>query len=79
MVTLTGPSAGFPTPLLSQLESTLRKATHDRIRGLAVDLVEGQVRIRGRFPCQHTRQLALHAALGLLPTELLSTEFIVGG
>ena len=66
------------TSLLAQLEDVIRRTTHGRIRGLAVEQVEGRVLIRGRVPCQHTRQLALHAALGLLPTDGLSAEITVG-
>jgi hypothetical protein len=64
---------------LSQLvESRIRQSTHDRIRDLKVEEVQGLVIVRGNAPSYHAKQLALHGALELLPGQRISTEITVG-
>jgi hypothetical protein len=64
---------------LSQLvESRIRQSTHDRIRDLKVEEVQGLVVVRGTAPSYHAKQLALHGALELLPGQRISTEITVG-
>ena len=64
--------------LIDQVEEQVRRTTHDRIRGLRVEEVHGRVIIRGRAATQHTRQLALEGALGVLPGDRIRTEIAVG-
>ena len=52
--------------LIQKVEDRVRRTTHGRIRGLAVEEVQGRVFIRGEVPSHHTRQLALQGALELL-------------
>ena len=64
--------------LTEQVETRVRQATHDRIRGLSVEEVRGRVVIRGSSATYHTKQLALHGALEVLAGDRLSAEITVG-
>ena len=64
--------------LVQDIEDRVRETTHGRIRGLAVEEVQGQVVIRGSVSSHHTRQLALHAALQFLPGDRFSARITVG-
>ncbi len=64
--------------LVQDVENRVRENTHGRIRGLAVEEVHGWVEIRGQVPSHHTRQLALHAALQLLPGDRCRSCITVG-
>jgi hypothetical protein len=73
--------AGFtetPMTLAEQVEEEVRRSTHGRIRGLCVEEVQGRLVVRGRAPSQHMKQLALHAALGLLPGGGFDADITVG-
>ncbi len=63
--------------LLAQVESQIRLTTHDRIRHLSVEEVQGRVVICGRAPTYHAKQLALHGVLELLPGDRFRTEITV--
>lgn len=67
-----------PLSLAQELEVRLRSSTHGRIRGLSVESVEGQFVLKGRVPSHHTRQLALQAALDLLPSQDVRACITVG-
>jgi hypothetical protein len=80
------PCASFPpyspeesamSPLIDQLVSRIRQSTHNRIRDLSVFEAHGRVVVRGRVPSHHTKQLALHGILELLPGDRLHTEIAV--
>ena len=64
--------------MVEKVTDLVRRTTHGRIRGLAVEEVQGRVIIRGRVPSHHTRQLALHAALELLSSERFLAHITVG-
>ncbi len=64
--------------LTEQVETRVRQATHDRIRGLSVEEIRGRVVIRGTSATYHTRQLALQGALEVLAGDRLSAEITVG-
>ncbi len=64
--------------LVQQVEDRVRQTTHGRIRGLAVEEIQGNVVIRGQVPSHHTRQLALHAALELLGGDRCRSFITVG-
>lgn len=66
-----------PLTLSQLVESRIRQSTHDRIRDLTVEEVQGQFVVRGSAPSYHTKQLALHGALELLAGGRLSTEITV--
>jgi hypothetical protein len=66
------------TVLMQELEDRVRRTTHGRIRDLAVEEVQGQVVVRGRVSTHHARQLALQAALDLLPGRSLRACITVG-
>jgi hypothetical protein len=70
-------TSGIAT-LLEEVASRVRETTHGRIRGLAVEEVQGRVVVRGRVPSYHTKQLALQGALELLTGDQFSAEIIVG-
>ncbi len=63
--------------LVPQVESRVRASTHDRIRGLAVEEVQGRLVVRGRATSHHARQLALHAALELLGCDQFAADIVV--
>lgn len=64
--------------LIQKVEDHVRQTTHGRIRGLAVEEVQGRFVIRGQVPSHHTRQLALHAALELLSSDQCNSCITVG-
>ena len=66
------------TTLLEEVETRVRQFTHNRIRNLVVEEVQGRVEVRGRVPSQHTKQLALHGALELLSGDRFSSKITVG-
>lgn len=65
------------TSLVELLESSIMQTTHGRIRDLAVEEVQGRVVVRGRVPSYHTKQLALHAALELIPGDRFDSHITV--
>jgi hypothetical protein len=64
--------------LIEEVETRVREASHDRIRGLTVREDHGRILIRGQAPTHHAKQLALHGALELLSGECIRAEIIVG-
>ena len=64
--------------LLSEIEDLIRRTTHGRIRGLAVEEVQGQILVSGRVPSYHIKQLALHAVLALPPGDEVHAQITVG-
>ena len=65
-------------PTLAQLvESRVRESTHGRIRNLEVEEIQGRVVVRGQVPSHHTKQLALHGALEVLPGDRFSSNITV--
>lgn len=50
------------------LTARVRARTSRRVRGLAVEVVPGEVVLRGACESFHVKQLALHAVRELLPT-----------
>lgn len=71
------PTSG--SALIKEVETRVRQTTHGRIRGLAVEEVQGRVVLRGQVPSQHTKQLALHAALQLLSGDRLCCALLTVG
>jgi hypothetical protein len=63
--------------LLQKVEHSIRQTTHGRIRDLAVEEVQGRYVVRGRVPSYHTKQLALYAALELLPSDRFDMNILV--
>lgn len=51
--------SGTTLTLTEQVESSIRKSTHDRIRDLTVEEVHGRLVVRGTAPSYHAKQLAL--------------------
>ena len=64
--------------LVQQVELLVRQTTHDQVRGLAVEEIQGRVILRGKVPSQHTRQLALLAVSELLTSDRFSAQLVVG-
>jgi len=64
--------------LREQVESRVRQFTHNRIRNLTVEEVQGCVVVRGQVPSYHTKQLALHGALELVSGDRFSSNITVG-
>ena len=64
-------------PLVEQLESRIRRSTYNRIQDLSIQEAHGRVVVRGRVPTHHTKQLALHGILEILPGDRLHTEIAV--
>lgn len=64
--------------LVEQVETQIREATHDAIRGLVVSEERGRIRVSGQAPTQYARQLALSGALQYLSGEQIRAEITVG-
>jgi osmotically-inducible protein OsmY len=64
--------------LTERVESSIRKSTHDRIRDLTVEEVQGHLVVRGTAPSYHAKQLALHGAMKMVTGHQISTEITVG-
>lgn len=64
--------------LIQEIADRVRATTHGRVRGLAIEEVQGRVTIRGQVSSHHTRQLALHAALEFLPGDRCHSCITVG-
>jgi hypothetical protein len=58
-------------PLARRVEQSVRQRLVGRIRGLAVEEVQGRVVVRGEVHSQHAKQLVLMAALEVLPGSQL--------
>jgi hypothetical protein len=63
--------------LLQQIEARVRDTTSNRVRDLLVEEVGDCVVVRGQVRNRHTKQLALHAALELLPGGRLHDQIVV--
>lgn len=72
------PSQPKVASLIQQVAERIKRTTHGRIRDLLVEEIKGMVVIRGRVPSHYSRQLALHGALELLPSERCRAEIRVG-
>ena len=64
-------------PLVEQIETQVRQATHGSIRDLVVSEDRGKIRISGQTRTQYARQLALCGALQYLSGEQLRAEITV--
>jgi hypothetical protein len=64
--------------LLQQIEARVRDTTSNRVRDLLVEQSGGAVVVRGQVRTRHMKQLALHAALELLPVGSLRDQIVVG-
>ena len=71
-------NTGLGPRSIQYIEDRVREHTNNRIRGLIVEEVDGRVVVRGRGPTRYTKQLALHAALELLPEEGFREQIVVG-
>ena len=64
---------------LSELiKQRVRSRTSDRIRNLEVACADGRVVIRGQCATFYTKQLAQHAAMGVIEDETVVNEITVG-
>ena len=73
-----GSQGSTGSSLVEQVKTRIRQSTYDRIRGLDVEEVQGQLVVRGQAPSHHTRQLALKGALELLSCDRFSADITVG-
>lgn len=65
--------------LANRIEEHIRRSTHDRIRNLQVKEASGQVVVSGEVKTWYSKQLALQAALELLPDDRFRERIIVVG
>ncbi len=75
-MSLTVPTARRIT-LLEMVEARVRQSTHNRIRNLSVEEVEGRFVVGGQVASQHMKQLALHGALELLSGDQFASQITV--
>ena len=68
---------GHDASLAEQIEDSVRNSTSDRVRDLAVEESDEIVIVRGQVRSRHTKQLALYAALQLLPGGRLRDQIVV--
>ena len=55
----------------------VRQSTHNRIRNLSVEEVQGRFVVGGQVASQHMKQLALHGALELLSGDQFASNITV--
>jgi osmotically-inducible protein OsmY len=55
----------------ARIKQRIRMQTSDRIHELAVVVMEGRVELHGRCATFYTKQLAQHAAMGILEDEVV--------
>ena len=65
------------TSILEQLEHSIRRMTHGRVRNLLVEEVQGRFVVRGSVPTYHAKQLALCGAMELLPSDRFDMNILV--
>ena len=63
--------------LVEMVEARVRLSTHNRIRNLSVEEVEGRFVVVGQVSSQHMKQLALHGALEILSGEQFAAQITV--
>ena len=63
--------------LLEMVEARVRESTHNRIRNLSVEEIQGRFVVGGQVASQHMKQLALHGALEVLSGEQFASEIVV--
>ena len=63
--------------LAARIEQRIQAQTCGRVRNLAVTVVAGRVELQGRCATFYTKQLAQHAAMGVLEDEALNNEIMV--
>ncbi len=73
----TAPARAATASLLARIETRVRESTHNRIRNLSVEEVEGRFVVGGQVASHHMRQLALHGALELLSGDQFASEIVV--
>jgi hypothetical protein len=66
------------TSLTRLVEDRVRRTTHNRVRGLAVEEVRGRLVLWGHVSTQHTRQLALQGALEVVSGDDFDSRITVG-
>jgi hypothetical protein len=59
------------TTALFELERLVEERTHRRIRGLQVEIDDGNVVLKGRAGSYHVKQLAQHGILDVIPNVRL--------
>ncbi len=70
---------GATSPTLSQrIQRRIKSRTGERIRDLAVKVSGEQIELHGRCATFYTKQLAQHAAMGVLEHEILVNLITVG-
>ena len=68
---------GLDASLAQQIEDRVRHSTSNRVRDLAVEESDEFVIVRGQVRTRYTKQLALYAALQLLPGGRLRDQIVV--
>lgn len=63
--------------LVEMVEKRVRQSTHNRIRNLSVEEVEGRFVVAGQVASQHMKQLALQGALELLSGDQFAAQITV--
>ena len=63
--------------LMETIEARVRQSTHNRIRNLSVEEVQGRFVVGGQVASQHMKQLALHGALEVLDSEQFASKIVV--
>ena len=61
----------------AMVEARVRKSTHNRIRNLSVEEVQGRYVVGGQVASQHMKQLALHGALEVLSGDQFASNITV--
>ena len=67
----------LPASLIDRVAARVRESTHNRIRNLSVEEVQGRFVVGGEVASQHMKQLALHGALELLSGDQFASEIVV--
>ncbi|WP_197527866.1 BON domain-containing protein [Posidoniimonas polymericola] len=64
--------------MASRIQSRIQRRLGDRIRDLQVYVIDKNVTLQGCCATYYSKQLAQHAALGVLEDERLENDICVG-
>lgn len=71
------PAVASSPNLIDLVEARVRESTHNRIRNLSVEEIEGRFVVAGQVASQHMKQLALQGALEVLSGEQFAARITV--
>lgn len=74
---LTGSRLSKPKDLAAVIRQRIARRLGDRVRNLAVEVDRGVIHLAGQCSTYYTKQLALHATLGVVEDEQVENKIEV--